>query len=238
MFTGPSISTEGLVLALDAANSKSYPGSGTTWFDISGYNNNLTWTSPAPSFATFNGNNIMRTTNTANSLRAVRSSTYNGMRTLNGPYTAFSFFKPNSLTSNKIVVSFGPANNNCSGQSVHPIGIGSNGKFVGGSCGALGTWSSSVGVSPTTDRYWNVCTTYDGTTETVYVNGVFDKSASSFTNSTPVSVNNAISLGWIRDDGASYSMNADIGVILIYNRALSAQEILQNYNAQKSRFNL
>jgi len=235
---GPKIVTNGLVLSLDAADINSYPGSGTTWYDTSGYVNNLSWTSPAPSFAKFNGSTVLRTTNIASSLRAVRSTTYNGMRINNGSYSVFSFFKPNSTASNKILISFGPANSNCSGENVHPIAIGANGKFVGGTCGGLGTWSSSTGVTPTTDRYWNVCTTYDGNTETVYVNSAFDKSASSFTNSTPVSAANAISLGWIRDDGALYVMDADIGIILIYNRALSIDEIAQNYNVTKGRFGL
>jgi hypothetical protein len=39
MFTGPNIVKNGLVLWLDAANTKSYPGSGTTWTDMSGNNN-------------------------------------------------------------------------------------------------------------------------------------------------------------------------------------------------------
>ena len=42
MFTGPNIVEEGLVLALDAANVKSYPGSGTTWYDLSGNGRNFT----------------------------------------------------------------------------------------------------------------------------------------------------------------------------------------------------
>ena len=232
------ISTDGLVLCLDAANRKSYPGSGTTWTDLSGRGNNFTWSSPAPTFTTYNNTPVISTTPTYTSLRAVRSTTYNGMRTGTGSYTAFAFFRPNQITSNTILVSFGPANNNCSGENIHPIAIGGGGKFAGGSCGGLGTWSDSTGVTPTTDRFWCVCTTYDGTTERVYVNGVLDKSASSFTNSTPVSASNAISLGWIRDDGASYSMNASIGVISLYNRAVSAAEIQQNYNALKSRFGL
>ena len=237
MFTGPNISTNGLVLALDAANTKSYPGSGTTWRDLSGNSNNLSWTSPAASFTTYNNTPVISTVNTYTSLRAVISTTYNNMRTLIGPYTACSFFRPNSIDANKILISFGPANNNCNGEGVHPIGIGSAGKFVGGSCGGLGTWGNSTGVTPTTNRFYYVCCTYDGSTETIYVDGVFDKSAA-MSSSTPVSLANAISLGWIRDDGAAYSMNANIGNIAIYNRVLSASEILQNYNAQKSRFNL
>jgi hypothetical protein len=205
---------------------------------LSGNGNNFTWSSPAPTYTTYNNTSVISTTPTYLSLRAVRSTTYNGMRTGTGAYTAFSFFRPNQITSSKILLSFGPANNSCSGQNIHPIAIGGGGKFAGGSCGGLGTWNSSAGVTPTTDRFWNVCTTYNGTTENVYVNGVFDKSASSFTNDTPVSAANAISLGWIRDDGASFSMDASIGIILIYNRALTAAEIQQNFIAKKSRFGL
>lgn len=236
-FAFGKIVTEGLVLALDAADNNSYPGSGTTWIDLSPSQNNLSWTSPAALFTTYNNVPVISTVNTYTSLRAVRSTTYNNMRTLTGSYTACSFFRPNATTSNKIVVSFGPANNSCSGQSVHPIGIGSGGKFVGGACGGLGTWSSTSGVTPTTNKFYYVCCTYDGSIETIYVDGVFDKSAA-LSTSTPITSSNAISLGWIRDDGANYSMNASIGNIAIYNRALSAEEVLQNYNAQKSRFGL
>ena len=45
---GPRIVTDGLVLHLDAGNRKSYPGSGSTWYDLSGQDNHLYWTSPAP----------------------------------------------------------------------------------------------------------------------------------------------------------------------------------------------
>jgi len=60
-FVAPSIvnqtsigNTIGLVLYLDADNSTSYPGSGNTWFDISGSSNHIYWTSPAPQFITDN----------------------------------------------------------------------------------------------------------------------------------------------------------------------------------------
>ena len=61
MFTGPDIVTDGLVLALDAANVKSYPGSGTTWYDLSGNGahaeavNMPTWNSNG--YFTFDGTN-------------------------------------------------------------------------------------------------------------------------------------------------------------------------------------
>lgn len=231
------IVNDGLVACYDAGNSKSYSGAGSTWYDLSGNSNHLSWSSPAPTYTTYNGLPVISTTNIAASLRAAKSTTYNNMRLLTDSYTAFAFFRPNSLSYNKILVSFGPANNNCGGEGVHPIAIGSNGKFAGGACGGLGTWASSTGVTPTTDRFWCVCSTYSNPTETIYVNGVVDKTAT-MTTSTPYSANNAISLGWIRDDGASYSMDANIAIILLYNRALTSLEVIKNYNSMKSKFGL
>ena len=105
IFYNPSIVSSGLVLALDAGNPKSYPGSGTTWTDLSGQSNNFTWSSPAPTYTTYNNTPVISTTPTYTSLRAVRSTTYNGMRTGTGSYTAFAFFRPNQITANKILVS-------------------------------------------------------------------------------------------------------------------------------------
>jgi uncharacterized delta-60 repeat protein len=53
----PRIVTDGLVLALDAANPKSYPGSGTTWTDLSGNGNTGTLTN-GPTYSSANGGSI------------------------------------------------------------------------------------------------------------------------------------------------------------------------------------
>ena len=50
VFSGPNLVTSGLILNLDGSNTKSYPGSGTTWFDTSGYNNHHTVTA-SPTFS-------------------------------------------------------------------------------------------------------------------------------------------------------------------------------------------
>jgi len=57
----PSINTNNLQLLLDAGNSKSYPGSGTTWFDISGKSRNFTWTG-APTFSSTGASSHLVTT--------------------------------------------------------------------------------------------------------------------------------------------------------------------------------
>ena len=58
MFTGPNIIKDGLVLTLDASSQRSYPGSGTTWYDLSGNGNNGTLTN-GPTFDSGNGGSIV-----------------------------------------------------------------------------------------------------------------------------------------------------------------------------------
>lgn len=55
---GPKIVSEGLVLYLDAANSKSYSGTGTTWTDLSGNSNNATLVN-GPTYSSLNGGGIV-----------------------------------------------------------------------------------------------------------------------------------------------------------------------------------
>ena len=67
--TASPIVTAGLVLNLDAGNSSSYPGTGTTWFDISGNSNNATLTSygaGVPSYSSIAGGAILFTRNAFN----------------------------------------------------------------------------------------------------------------------------------------------------------------------------
>ena len=54
----PSLVMNGLVLALDAANPKSYPGSGTTWTDLSGRGNTGTLTN-GPTYSSANGGSLV-----------------------------------------------------------------------------------------------------------------------------------------------------------------------------------
>ena len=57
-FAGPEIAESGLVLALDAGNLKSYPGSGTTWTDLSGGGNTGTLTN-GPTYSSANGGSLV-----------------------------------------------------------------------------------------------------------------------------------------------------------------------------------
>jgi hypothetical protein len=229
--------TTGLVLYLDADNSSSYSGSGNTWFDISGSNNHIYWTSPAPQFIIDNGIKVIQTTNTLGTLRAMTSNTYTNLPIGNTPFTAIAFFKPNATNAGRFLLSVGPADNSCGGTQLHPLVIGAGGKYSGGACGGLGTWSNSTGVTPSTNAYVCVATTYASSTEKVYVNGNLDKT-SSLNFNIPNSSVNKVCIGWVRDDGTGVTMDANIAMILFFNRELSAAEISQIFNDNKAKYNI
>jgi len=65
--------TTGLVLYLDASNSSSYPGTGATWFDLTGYSNNLTWNSQP----TYNSNGYFVFNGTSNYGTVTNNSSLN-----------------------------------------------------------------------------------------------------------------------------------------------------------------
>lgn len=231
---------DGLMLNLDASNQQSFDGNGTTWTDLVSANE-ISWSAAAaPTFKIDKNISTFSTTNSKATNWAILSNGYNNLRTGSGAYSVMAIFRPNSITSEKMLVSMGPATSTCDGSIIHPIGIGTGGKFAGGACGGLGTWQMSTGVTPTTDKFWCVTTTFSGGaggTETLYVDGVFDKSATMTTN-TPVNAINKFTVGWLRDNEASYNMDANVALILYYNKALSSAEVLALYNKYKLKLGL
>ncbi len=236
---GVAGSNDGLMLNLDASNKQSYDGNGTTWTDVvSG--NQVEWSSAlAPNFNIVNGVSAFVTSPTIGTTRSMVSSGYTNLREGNGAYSVMAIFKPNSL-SPAVLVSMGPASSTCDGSIIHSIGIGTGGKFAGGACGSLGTWTLSTGATPTTSKFWCVTTTFTGGTngtETVYVDGVSDKTATMTTN-TPANAINKFTVGWLRDAEPQYNMDANVAVILYYNRALAASEVLALYKKYKLKLGL
>ena len=79
---------------------------------------------------------------------------------------------------------------------------------------------------------WYMLTGVQGTTLDIYINGVLGQSIASDVNVTT----NTVNLG--RFQGYGRQLNSNIAQVSIYNRALTASEIQQNYNATKGRFGL
>jgi hypothetical protein len=110
--------------------------------------------------------------------------------------------------------------------------VGANGNFDN-----IGyTWAPTVGT------WYHLSHTYDGTIQRLYINGiqVQTKNTSGLinynVNNTKLVIGGDYNSGY--DGGLTARMNGKISIVRIYDRALSASEILQNYNALKGRFGL
>jgi len=251
-YNGPTIVTNGLVLYLDAANNKSYPGSGTVWRDLSGNNENFTLYN-SPSFSNnyggellFSGANDYARITTSNS---VDSAASNGTielwfrtisSTIGGNYARLVSFSDATGTgsdttstqgTNRDYIDYLCLVKNAGAESLavwyknNPTAFGpatlvnTNSYF-----NAVLTWSTSGG-NMTFNFYLNGSNT---NTSTVAQSGYS-------TNATTITLgqNCAGALtNPLENSSCAFSS------FKLYSRALTASDILQNYNATKTRFGL
>jgi hypothetical protein len=226
----PRTITDGLVLCLDAANRKSYPGSGTTWTDLSGNGNNGTLVNGVG----YSGSNLGSLVFDG----ADDRGTFTSPITSSSPQTYEVWVKaiPSSTASD----GFGYIlHNNSAAITIGSayMGIGYAGSTLQtGEIFAFfnGAWTSmGTGVIGNTITVRQIVLTWNGTTQIAYVDGV--QRVSQALSTTPQNFSTTTSFGDFRD--STYRpIVGDIYSIKIYNRALTAAEIQQNYLATKSRF--
>ena len=218
----PRIVTSGLVLALDAGDVNSYPGSGTTWYDLSGNGYNATLVN-SPTVAaqgiTLDGTNDY-----------VYISHSGNLGFTSTDYTICIWHKNlDSDTGYNGIITNDAATDNAwkifrdSGETYYQARSGAT---------TLSFANYTVG------RFHMYTTTWAGGNMQVYLDGVAGNSTTGA--STPTSQSN-IAFGSYRYNNATagqFLENQVIGPTFLYNRALSATEIEQNYLAQKSRFGL
>jgi hypothetical protein len=230
---GPRIVTDGLVLALDAANIKSYPGSGTVWTDLSGNGYTGTLTN-GPTFDSGNGGSIVF--DGVNDFVNIPYNTYWDTNVF-GTATNFTlecWHKPNVFRNWDTVIekSESPGwysrpegasiwTNESSIQGVFASGVDSN------PAGSVVILSYAT----TTLRWYHIAFTGDGTTLRLYVDGI--QRTTGLVSSRTVAVYNG-SVG--PRFGRRAFMNAQMAVARFYTRGLTPQEILQNYNATRGRY--
>jgi hypothetical protein len=226
----PRIVTDGLVLALDAGNTKSYPGSGTSWTDLSGNGNNGTLRN-SPTYSADNlgkfvldavdddvdcGNNnsinfgtgdftvsiwFRRFSNATGNLRLLSKAA--GSDTADAANAGFSFFGSNAG------ISF----------AVNPTAART---IIGAANYSLNEWVNVVGL---VER---------GVSMRTYKNAVQFSS----TTAPSGSVSGTTSLFLGSNVGTGLYWAGEISNVSLYNKALTPQEIQQNFNATRSRFGI
>jgi hypothetical protein len=219
----PRIVTDGLVLALDAGNPKSYPGSGTTWTDLSGNGNTGTLVNGVG----YSGDNLgsLSFDGVNDEIFIDNSSSINFIGTQQ--YTALIWVYPNlGGTTWHGIVSKG-------NSQQYALTINSPNAYLRyetnqGGVGGLNSSNNSVELN----KWQQVGIRFDGSTKTIWKNGVSiaSQSASALNSST-----NTEQLR-IGEGNNGEQFGGNISQVSIYNRALTAQEIQQNFNATRSRF--
>lgn len=219
----PKIVTDSLVLALDAANPKSYIGSGTSWNDLSGNSGTGTLTN-GPTFSSTN-NGIIQFDGVNDYINGVNNSTVS----TTGDMTAEVWFSVSSTPGDWVRV-FGKGDN-----TNRTFGLWIN---VGSALflyQRYGTSGISIQLSQTVslNTWYHMVGTSGGTNHILYLNGVQVQSGTGgptfYSSTDPYTVGYA---------GFHTYIQGYVASAKLYNRALTSSEVLQNYNAVKSRFGL
>ena len=222
------IVTNGLVLHLDASQLSSYPGTGNTWFDISGNNRNFTWTSTP----TFGIDGVYYFGTLGKKCTGPASNSF-GINNTSG-YTVFLLVKQLTLTQSSAFKFYSSNGSGLAGRGIfsHCTWEDNIIYFDQGGCCNPDTRTSVASGGLTS---WSIVVFRS----TVATRSIFKNASSLVTNSTTAANINLTTTGVdlaATDEGATW--NARINGFLVYNRGLSDTEITQNYNAIKSRFGL
>ena len=224
-FHKESIVTRGLVFYVDAADRTSYSPSNTTWNDLTSNNNDGTLTN-GPTFDSGNGGSIVFdgiddhiriNSNFGVTSWPISISTWVRFSAFSGDYTAFSLGR---FTISNAMLGFGNSSNR--GRLWNY-----NGTFV----------QSITDLILDINIWYNMCAVYESdVVKHLYINGNLETSLTS-SLLIPPNMDNATIGSLSRSANGGY-WNGNISTTSVYNRALTPQEITQNYNAFKGRFGI
>ena len=215
----PKVVTDGLVLYLDAANTKSYPGTGSNWFDLSGKNNHgdiiggVTFSNSNGGSIVFDGVsdyvNINGNTDSLNSI-----SVYTVDIWIKSSYTGNNVILEKGLNTKMVIQP------ESSFWWYGDAGVGYISKFEE---------SPSIRLN---GSWLNICISHSSNSARFYLNSVLV--AERFISNIS---SNSSDIKLMSRDGTN-SQSGSISSLKIYNRKLTDSEVLQNYSAKKSRFGL
>lgn len=224
-YYGRRLITDGLILALDAGNIKSYPGTGTTWFDLSGNERNLTvFGSP-----TFNSLGYFTFANN-------QTTQYMQRFPFDIPTSAITFscwFRSSFTQANQTPFTYSVGGDNTfllytdSSTIIVPHDIGN--RFA-------------ITVLDMANRWCNFVWTRVTSTgvSLYYMNGVYVGTQTIAAGVAPVAGGYLI-IGQESDSAGggfdpNQNLDGDFSRLEVYNRVLSGEEVMNNFNAVKGRY--
>jgi hypothetical protein len=215
----PSIIKNGMVLCFDAANVKSYAGSGTAWYDLSGngYHGTISGT---PGFNSANGGSVIFDGTST----VVTFNNPLNQSNLSQVWTVSAWVNITTKTTQQLINGL---NNGCyacysGNDSLLYLNSGPNDYYTyGGNLGNLG---------------WVFATfRFDNSTgaRTIYRNTTNISTSGPNNTSIPSGQNGTFSIS-----AAAAYLQGNVGQVLMYNRYLNDDELTSNFNAIRSRYNL
>lgn len=224
----PAIVTDGLVLCLDAANIRSYPKSGTTWSDLVGTNNGTLTNMDAANFSSDNGGSLSFDGSDEYCLVP-----YEATSNISG----FCWVKFDNFSGATVIKNWGANLRGAFHFDASTVGAGYLGLYI--FSGSQISISDSFLMS--TNVWYNVGFTISNSSYSIYRDGKIATSASH----SGLSILNRPNLGVgckLNNDGTSPDitnpnyLNGNIATTQIYNRALTGDEVRQNYEATVGRY--
>jgi hypothetical protein len=235
-FYSPKITTDGLVLCLDAGNRKSYAGSGTAWNDLSGNGNSGTLTN-GPTFTSAFGGGIL-----FDGVDDVVNGTIAGT-TFTGNFTQCAWIYKTTANTiwNGVFTNSSPQTNNTYLMTFGNGSVAAPYNSVG--VNQVGASESGVflDVGAHTNQWLYITITKSSTTLNIYCfkgGTLLQNSGTISWNSGNFATTNNYQLGRHWAGSGIALLAGTISNIQVYSRALSVSEVTQNYNAAKARFGL
>ncbi len=218
--------TSNLVYFLDAGNPASYSGSGSTWTDLMGTGRNITLFN-TPTYSSSNGGYL--TFVPASSQYGECGTSLNYMS--NFSIEVWHYYTNYSGGNPCIVTEVFPGTTS---RIAYCLGNATSGMPVVQTAFFTGAWQASAGWTPTANNWYHIVGTYDGANLRVYAN---NSNVATTANTTTVLSNTAGFRLMRRWDSGDY-WGGRLAIYRVYNRALTAAEVSQNFNGGRSRFGI
>jgi len=228
---GNNIVQDSLVLNLDAGNFLSYPGSGTTWTDLSGQGNDGTLVNGV-GYNSSNGGSL--SFDGANDYVSASSISF-GIEN----FTTSAIIKSNNTNFQYMIAQGGTG---VPGNNGYGMALSSEGKvygFIQDNSGRLIT-TPTPNTELSNDGLWHhICASWNRSNDvSFYVDGIFQYKESISSKSGSINGNPLFISGYGNPIQPVGLFLGNIAQVSIYNRALTAAEIQQNFNATRSRFGI
>ncbi len=218
----------GLLVSLDSGNLTSYPGTGSTWYDLVGTANNATLFNSPTYSSSYNGilqfDDVSLEYGTIPNIGNLSQWTVEVWFRLTTSLTG----KVTSIISNQFdlvnKLNFSIGTNNAPTNSNLAVGYYN------------GAWRTTAGFVPQTNVWYQVVGTYDGSTIRQYVNGQASGGTLNYVGTSQSGGEVRLMRRWDETLTSSNLVDGDLAIVKIYNTALSSSDILQNYNNTYTRF--